>query len=76
MWNVRSDVFTVVTMKGSVFCDIKTRFVPQMKHITSPLQSPSYYDYVRTDVSEERITSFRGKIISKIRKIIPVASYC
>jgi hypothetical protein len=38
---VRFEVITAVTMTNAVFCAIKTQFVPHMKHITSPLQSPS-----------------------------------
>jgi hypothetical protein len=33
------EVFTAVTMRNVVFLDIKTQFVPDRKHITSPLQS-------------------------------------
>jgi hypothetical protein len=33
------EVFTAVTMKNAVFWDIKTQFVLQRGHITSPLQS-------------------------------------
>jgi hypothetical protein len=36
---LRVEVFTAVTMKNSVFWDIKSQFVPHMKDITSPLQS-------------------------------------
>jgi hypothetical protein len=39
-----------VTMKNVVFWDIKTQFVPHRRHITSPLQSPALYSYVRFDV--------------------------
>jgi hypothetical protein len=35
------EVFTAVTMKNVVFWDIKTRFVPHRRHITSPLQIPA-----------------------------------
>jgi hypothetical protein len=38
---VRSEVFTAVTMKNTVFEDIKTQFVPNRRHITSPLHSPA-----------------------------------
>jgi hypothetical protein len=38
---VRFEVFTAVTMKNAVFCDIKTQFVLHRRHITSPLQSPA-----------------------------------
>jgi hypothetical protein len=48
---VRFEVLRAVTMKNVVFCDIKTQFVPQRRHITSPLQSPVGYCYVRFDVS-------------------------
>jgi hypothetical protein len=34
-------VFTSVTMKNAVFCDIRTQLVPHRKRITSPLQSPA-----------------------------------
>jgi hypothetical protein len=37
-------------MKNVVFWDIKTQFVPQRRHITSPLQSPTGYCYVRIEV--------------------------
>jgi hypothetical protein len=39
--NVRFEVFTPVNMQNGVFWDIKTQFVPQRRHITSPLQSPA-----------------------------------
>jgi hypothetical protein len=38
---VRFEVFTAVTVKNAVSCDIKTQFVLHRKHITSPLQSPA-----------------------------------
>jgi hypothetical protein len=38
---VRFEVFTAVTAKNSVFCDIRTTFLPHRKHITSPLQNPA-----------------------------------
>jgi hypothetical protein len=34
-------------MKNVVFCDIKPQFLPYRKHITSPIQSPADYCYVR-----------------------------
>jgi hypothetical protein len=37
-------------MKNVVFYDIKTQFMPHRKHITSPLQSPASYFYVRFEV--------------------------
>jgi hypothetical protein len=37
-------------MKNIVFWDIKTQFIPQMKYITSLLQSPVGYCYVRFEV--------------------------
>jgi hypothetical protein len=37
--NVRFEVFTAVTMKNAVFCDIKTQFIPHRRHITSLVQS-------------------------------------
>jgi hypothetical protein len=33
--------FTAVTMKNTVFWDIKIHFLPHRRHITSPLQSPA-----------------------------------
>jgi hypothetical protein len=39
--HVRFGVPTEVTMKNVVFWDTKTQFVPQRRHITSPLQSPA-----------------------------------
>jgi hypothetical protein len=36
---VRFEVFTAVTMKNVVFCDIKPQIVPHRRHVTSPLQS-------------------------------------
>jgi hypothetical protein len=38
---VRFDVFTAVTVKNGVFCDIKPQFVLHRRHIKSPLQSPA-----------------------------------
>jgi hypothetical protein len=38
---VRVKVYTAVSMKNVVFWDIKTLFVLQRRHITSPLQSPA-----------------------------------
>jgi hypothetical protein len=38
---VRLEDFTAVTMKNVVFWDIKTQFVSQRRHITSPLHSPA-----------------------------------
>jgi hypothetical protein len=37
-----------VTMKNSVFLDIKSQFIPLRKHITSPLHSPAGQCYVRS----------------------------
>jgi hypothetical protein len=37
-------------MKNGVFWDIKTQFLPHRRHITSPLQSPASYCYVRFEV--------------------------
>jgi hypothetical protein len=37
--DVRSEVFTAVTMNNVVFWGIETQFVPHRRHITSPLQS-------------------------------------
>jgi hypothetical protein len=34
---IRFGAFTAVTMKNAVFWDIKPQFIPQRKHITSPL---------------------------------------
>jgi hypothetical protein len=39
--SVRFEVFTAVTMKNVVFWDIKTQFILQRKHITTPLQIPA-----------------------------------
>jgi hypothetical protein len=36
---VRFEVFTAVTVKNVVFCDIKPQFVFHRRHITSTLQS-------------------------------------
>jgi hypothetical protein len=47
---VRYEVFTAVTMKNVVFCDIKPQFVPHRKRITSPLQSSICYYYVSFEV--------------------------
>jgi hypothetical protein len=38
--HVRFEVFTAVTMKNAVYCDIKTQPITHNRHITSPLQSP------------------------------------
>jgi hypothetical protein len=32
------EVFKAITMKNTVFWDIKAQFIPQRKRITSPLQ--------------------------------------
>jgi hypothetical protein len=37
-------------MKNVVFWDIKTQFLLHRRHITSPLQSPASYCYVRFEV--------------------------
>jgi hypothetical protein len=37
-------------MKNAVFWDIRTQFVVRRRHITSPLQSPAGYCYVRSEV--------------------------
>jgi hypothetical protein len=37
-------------MKNVIFWDIKTQFVPQRRHITSPVQSPAGERYVRFEV--------------------------
>jgi hypothetical protein len=42
--------FTAVTMKKAVFWNIKPQFVPHRRHITSPLQCPAGYCYVRFEV--------------------------
>jgi hypothetical protein len=39
-----------MTMKNVVYWDIKTHFVPNRRHITSPLQSPATKCYVRFEV--------------------------
>jgi hypothetical protein len=36
---VRFEDFMAVTMKNAVFCDKRTQFIPNMRHITYPLQS-------------------------------------
>jgi hypothetical protein len=38
---VKYEVFTVVTMKNVVFGDIKTQFIPDRRHIMSPLHRPA-----------------------------------
>jgi hypothetical protein len=40
-------------MKNGVFWDIKPQFLPDRKHITSPLQSPAGYCCVRFEVLTE-----------------------
>jgi hypothetical protein len=47
---VRFDVIRAVTMKNSVFWDIKTRFILHRGHITSLLESPTSYWYIRFEV--------------------------
>jgi hypothetical protein len=47
---VRFEVFTEVTMKNAVFCDIKTQFVPHRKHIKTLLQNLAGQCYVRFEV--------------------------
>jgi hypothetical protein len=37
-------------VKNDAFCVIKTQLVPHRRHITSPLQSPTGYCYVRSEV--------------------------
>jgi hypothetical protein len=37
-------------MKNAIFWDIKTQFVTHRRYITSPLQSPADYCYVRFEV--------------------------
>jgi hypothetical protein len=39
------------TVKSTVFWDIKSKFIPHRRHITSPLQSPAGESYVRFEVS-------------------------
>jgi hypothetical protein len=41
LFNVRSAVFTAVTMKNGVILHIKSQFITHRKNITSPLQSPA-----------------------------------
>jgi hypothetical protein len=48
--HVRFEVFAAVTMKNGVFWDIKPQFIPHRRHITSPLQTPAGYGYVRFEV--------------------------
>jgi hypothetical protein len=43
----------MVAMKNAVFWDIETQFVPHRRHITSPLQGPADYCYVRFEVFNE-----------------------
>jgi hypothetical protein len=38
-------------MKNAIFWDTKHQFVPHRRHITSLLQSPAGYYYVRFEVS-------------------------
>jgi hypothetical protein len=38
-FHVRFEVFTAVTMENAVFWDIKTHFIPHMKHIVSAIES-------------------------------------
>jgi hypothetical protein len=40
-------------MKNVVFLDIKTQFVLHRRHITSPLQGPAGYCYIRLEVFTE-----------------------
>jgi hypothetical protein len=42
--------FTTVTMKSTVFWDIKTQFVPHRRDVTSPLQSPAGLSYARFEI--------------------------
>jgi hypothetical protein len=44
------EIVTALTIKTGVFWDVKTQFVPHMRHITSPLQSPAGYCYVRFEI--------------------------
>jgi hypothetical protein len=37
-------------MKNAVFWDIKPQFIPHRRHVTSPLQTPVSYCYVRFEV--------------------------
>jgi hypothetical protein len=37
-------------MKNAVFWDIKTQYIPQRRHIMSPLQRPACKYYVRFEV--------------------------
>jgi hypothetical protein len=39
--NRRFEDFTAMTVKNSVFWDIKSEFVLHRRHITSPLQRPA-----------------------------------
>jgi hypothetical protein len=48
---VRFEIFAAVPMKNSVFWDLKSQFVPQRKHTTSPLQCSVGYCYVRFYIS-------------------------
>jgi hypothetical protein len=49
-FNVGVEVFTAVTMKNSLFRNIRTPFILQRKHITSPLESPVGLFCVRFEV--------------------------
>jgi hypothetical protein len=37
-------------MKNAVFWDIKAQFVPHRRHVTSTLESPAGYRYVKFEV--------------------------
>jgi hypothetical protein len=47
---VRFEISMAVNPKNAVFWDIKNQFVPNRRHITSPLQSPTGWCYVKFEV--------------------------
>jgi hypothetical protein len=40
-FHVRLEVLAAVTMRNAVFWEINPHFIPHMRHIRSPLQSPA-----------------------------------
>jgi hypothetical protein len=44
-------------MKNAFFCDLETQFLLHMRHITSPLQSPAGYCYVKSEVPTAAIVN-------------------
>jgi hypothetical protein len=51
--STRFELFTAVTIKKSVFWDIRTQFMPHRRHITSPLDIPAGYCFVTFEVFME-----------------------